>query len=138
MTLSGQVTRDREPRTEDTTMTTEPIETETDEEEETTACDFCDAEISQAVYDASEGICPACIATTMVCEECCDRIAKTDAYKTHTTLCEGCGDTKAEELASEALDAAKEELQDLVAEILESDDLDAITAALAALKQLTK
>ncbi|MFI5458976.1 MAG: hypothetical protein ACHRXM_26405 [Isosphaerales bacterium] len=114
-------------------------DTDTDDDEpETTTCDFCEAEISQAVYDAGDGLCQTCIATTLVCEECSDRIAKTDAHATHTTLCDGCGDAKAEELATEALDAAKEELQALVDELVGNDDIDAITAAVAALKALTK
>ena len=108
---------------------------ETDEDDETTTCDFCEAEISQAEYD---GLCKHCTDTTIVCEDCCDRIDKTDAHKTHGTLCQGCGETKDEELATEALDAAKEELQELVDGLVGNDDIDAITAAVAALKQLTK
>jgi len=114
-------------------------DTDTDDDEtETSTCDFCEAEISQADYDAGDGLCPECIASTMVCEECSDRIAKTDAHTTHGMMCEGCGDSKAEELATEALDAAKEELQELVDELVGNDDLADILAAIKALKAITK
>jgi hypothetical protein len=109
-----------------------------DDETETTTCDYCSAEISQAEYDEHDGLCKHCTDTTLVCEECSDRIDRTDAHKTHATLCQGCGETKTEDLATEALAAAKDELQELVDEILEHDDIDAITAAVAALKPLTK
>jgi len=115
-----------------------PIETDTDEEEETTTCDFCDGELDQAAHDAGDGLCQTCIDTTIVCEECCDRIAKTDAHATHATLCQGCGESKDEELATEILDAVKEQLQELVDQLVSTDDIDAITAAVAALKALTK
>jgi hypothetical protein len=106
--------------------------------DEMTTCDFCEAEISQAEYDEHDGLCQHCTDTTIVCEECCDRINKADAHKTHGTLCEGCGDAKDEEAATEALDAAKEELHELVDELVGTDDIDAITAAVAALKSIAK
>jgi hypothetical protein len=120
-------------------MTAEPTETETDDDtQEWTNCDDCLDSVTVDDYDAGDGLCPACLAKTFVCEECEERTSQTDAHKTHGTLCEGCGDSRAEELASEALDTAKEELQALVDEILEHDDINAITAAVAALKPLTK
>jgi hypothetical protein len=117
-------------------MTTEPIETETDDEEDLATCDHCGDVISQAAYDAGDGLCAGCVATTFLCEDCSDRTYTEDAHKTHSTLCESCGDTKDEEIAQERLDAAKEAAQEAFDAILDSDDLAVIAKALAALKRL--
>jgi hypothetical protein len=111
-------------------------DTDDDDEPETTTCDFCDGEITQAVYNAGDGLCQTCIDTTIVCEECSDRINKTDVHATHTTLCEGCGDSRAEELATETIDAARDEARELLESILEGEDLDAIRKAIKSLKRL--
>jgi hypothetical protein len=100
-----------------------------------TACDDCEAEMTEALYDASEGLCDACMRKRFVCQGCEELTLKTEAHPTHGTLCQDCGESRAEELRQEAFDAAAEELRDLVESIIDREDLDAVRRALASLKK---
>jgi hypothetical protein len=116
-------------------MTTDPIETETDDDtQEWTNCDNCLDSLTVDDYDANDGLCAQCLASTFTCSECEER---TSAHKTHTTLCESCGDSKEEEIAQERLDAAKEAAQEAFDTILDTDDLAVILKALDVLKKIT-
>jgi hypothetical protein len=108
--------------------------TETDD---LVTCDGCDAEMSESLYDASNGMCDACHSRRFECRECNEITLKSDAHPTHKTLCESCGDSKVEADRQEALDKAADELRELAEAIIESDDLTAVRKALAALKKLT-
>jgi hypothetical protein len=112
--------------------------TETDDDQEWTHCDECLDSVTVDDYDAGDGLCPACLAKTFVCEECEERTSQTDAHKTHTTRCESCGDSQDEEIAEERLTAAKEAAQEAFDAILDTDELAVILKALAALKRLSK
>jgi peptide subunit release factor 1 (eRF1) len=103
-----------------------------------TTCDGCEAEMTEALYDASEGLCDACMRLRFTCSECEELTLKTDAHATHKTMCESCGESKAEEERQEALDKAAEELRDLVEEVIGGEDLAVIKKALAALKRAAK
>jgi hypothetical protein len=107
-----------------------------DDAPEMTTCDHCGDPISVELYDAGDGLCEGCAATTFICEDCEERTFTEDVHKTHATLCESCGDSKDEKIAQEALDAAKEAAQEAFDAILDSDDLAVITKALTALKKL--
>jgi hypothetical protein len=111
---------------------------EADDALEMTECDHCHDEISQAAYDAGDGLCAGCAATTFICEGCEDRTYTEDAHATHGNLCQGCGDEAIETERTEALDAAKDEARELLEAIIDSEDLAAVKEALAALKKLQK
>jgi hypothetical protein len=106
--------------------------------EELVTCDGCDREMSEALYDASEGLCDACMSLRFTCKECEELTLKAEAHATHKTLCESCGESRAEELRQEALDTAAEELRELVESIIGGEDLAAIKKALKALKRASK
>jgi hypothetical protein len=106
--------------------------------EELLTCDGCEAEMTEARYDASEGLCDACMSLRFTCKECEELTLKTDAHPTRKSLCQDCGESKAEEERQEALDAAAEELRDLVESIIDGDDLAVVKRALASLKRVAK
>jgi hypothetical protein len=106
--------------------------------EDLVTCDECETEISEAVYDAGDGLCPTCLARTFVCEECSERVSKSDAHPDIAGLCESCGDSAIEAQHEERLDAAAETLRELVEEIIGNADLDVMARALKSLKRLSK
>jgi hypothetical protein len=116
-------------------MTTEPIETETDDE--AFYCE-CGAVMTDDEIENNPGAqCDKCHAAShFTCSECDDEHELSDAHSTKKGMCESCGDDAIETERTEALDAAKEELQELVDELVGNDDIDAITAAVKALKRL--
>jgi hypothetical protein len=103
-----------------------------------TTCDGCDAEMTEVLYEASEGLCDACMRKRLVCKECGELILKTDAHASHETLCQDCGESKDEEMAESELEAAKDELDELTEEIKGLDDIDAIRKAIKVLKRIVK
>lgn len=105
---------------------------------ELVTCDECETEISEAVYDAGEGLCPTCLARTFQCEECGERTAKSDAHPDIVSLCQCCGDSAVEAQHEARLDAASDQLRDLVEEVIGLGDLDVIARALKSLKRLSK
>lgn len=103
---------------------------------EMTTCDGCEREMTEALHEASEGLCDACMRLRFVCEGCDELTLKADSHPTHRTLCPDCGESRAEEERQEALDAAADELRELVEEIIGGEDLEVIAGALKSLKRL--
>jgi hypothetical protein len=103
---------------------------------EMVTCDGCEAEMPEALYEACEGLCDACMRLRFVCSECEELTLKSDAHATHPAMCQDCGESKLEEEAAEMLDKAKDELDALVEGIKDSEDFAAICKAIRALKDL--
>jgi hypothetical protein len=110
---------------------------EADDAPEMTECDHCGGAISQAAYDAGDGLCAGCADTTFICEGCEDRTYHEDAHAAHGNLCQGCGDDAIETERTEALDAAKDEARTLLEAIIDADDLVMVKKVLDALKKLS-
>lgn len=101
-------------------------------------CDRCDAPISEADYDAGDGLCPACLALHFTCPECGERTERTAAHPDVPNHCRSCGNDIIETRHQEALDKAVDTLRDLVDSIIDAEDLETIEQAVKALKQLAK
>jgi hypothetical protein len=106
--------------------------------ETTEECDHCSTELSEAQYEAGNGLCDACHALHATCSECDETTLKTDMHPVRKGLCESCGDSAIEAEYSAALDAAGDELQALVDELTGAEDLVVIRKAIAALKRLAQ
>jgi uncharacterized CHY-type Zn-finger protein len=106
--------------------------------EELIECDECPALMTEAQYDASSGMCPACHALRFECSECKEVTLKSDAHATIKSLCGACGDERVEAEYSAALEGAGDELQALVDELTGAEDLVMVRKAITALKRLAK
>ena len=106
--------------------------------EELITCDECETEISEAAYDAGDGLCPTCLARTFICEECSERTPKSDAHPDILSHCQCCGDSAIEAQHEARLDAASDQLRDLVEEVIGLSDLDVIAKAIKSLKRLSR
>jgi hypothetical protein len=101
-------------------------------------CDECDWLITTAEYDRNDGFCPDCLALHFDCEECGERIRRTDAHPDVPGHCRDCGAEALEARHQEALERAADELRELVEAIIDAEDLDAMARAVDALRRLAK